>query len=82
MGPAKYLPTAIIPVTIASISIGLAPDFSNRGCNHCCVPSSVVAVKVIQTATKINNGVNNDLILFDVSVSIFSDFGNNALKNM
>ena len=59
-----------------------SPDFSNKGCNHCCVSSSVVAVKVIQTATKINNGVNNDLILFDVSVSIFSDFGNNALKNM
>jgi hypothetical protein len=35
IGPAKYLPTAIIPVIRAKINIGLAPDFSRRGLSHC-----------------------------------------------
>ena len=79
IGPAKYLPTAITPVTIANINIGLAPEFAKRGTNHCWVPNSVTAVNVIHAAIKRNNGVNNDFMFRVVFVSIFSDSGNKDL---
>ena len=58
----------LVEVEIADI--GLAPDFSRRGVSHCCVPSSAVAVKVMQIAMKINKGVNKDFKLRTVSDSM------------
>ena len=81
IGPAKYLPTAIIPVIRAKINIGLAPDFSRSGLSHCCVPNSAVAVNVMQIAIKINSGVNKDFKFRTVSDSICSVSGNSSFKN-
>ena len=68
-GPAKYLPTAIKPVTNAKINIGLAPAFAKIGPTHCCGPNSDIAVKAIHAAINKYKGFNMALKFANAELS-------------
>ena len=74
-GPAKYLPTAIKPVTKAKINIGLAPAFERIGPTHCCGPNSDIAVNAIHAAINKYNGFNIALKLSKVEFAEILGFG-------